>query len=75
MLGGQALGWMAGTLIWMPGTPGARRANVPSNFRLDVTQQSTDALHSSHCPEGAPPPPTPGGRQACPSGFRSGLAG
>ena len=27
MFGGTALGWMAGTLIWMPST---RRANVPS---------------------------------------------
>ena len=31
MFGGKALGWMAGTLIWMPGALGARRANVPSS--------------------------------------------
>ena len=30
MFGGKALGWMAGTLIWMPGAPGVRWANVPS---------------------------------------------
>ena len=30
MFGGKALGQMAGTLIWMPGAPGVRRANVPS---------------------------------------------
>ena len=29
MFGGQALGWMAGTLIWMPGAPGKRRAMYP----------------------------------------------
>ena len=33
LLGVKALGWMAGTLIWMPGAPGARRANVPSFAR------------------------------------------
>ena len=24
MFGGKALGWMSGTLIWVPGTPGKR---------------------------------------------------
>ena len=31
---GKALGWTTGTLIWMPGAPGARRANVPSEKAL-----------------------------------------
>ena len=29
-LGGKALGWMAGTLMWMPGVPGSRRTNITS---------------------------------------------
>ena len=29
MFRGKALGWMAGTLIWMPGAPRAPRATVP----------------------------------------------
>ena len=32
MFSGKAWGWAARTLIWMPGAPGVRRANVPSKF-------------------------------------------
>ena len=31
---GKAWGWTTGTLIWMPGAVGARRANIPSLYLL-----------------------------------------
>ena len=35
MFGGKALGWMPGTLIWVPGVPGARHANVSSRLQAN----------------------------------------
>ena len=35
MFGGKALGWMAGTLIWMPGAPG-RAGCAPSKHTLSM---------------------------------------
>ena len=48
MFGGEALGWMAGTLIWMPG---ACRANVSPLWEV--------AMWDSVSPPKVPPTPSP----------------
>ena len=46
MCGGKALGWMVGTLIWMPG---ARQANISSrSAHLDVSHHLLRAPHKRH---------------------------
>ena len=49
MFGGKALGWMAGTLIWMPG---ARRASVSSYSAVTASPLSSGPCSRNHRPLG-----------------------